>query len=220
MNKFKVKDHIVAIKSRGGEYQIGDKGVINFIDISCIPYYVAFDNGNRAWCNERDIKLDTATEPTVQNWTVRIQPLKGNPDVTVAKLMVDGKFERLETVKRYCKDKYSRETAIYEVIKKLTEVEPAPVPVTEPEPPKPEPIMVGNIELKVGSRFILCKEYSIVDSCHLGEIGWQKLRNKVHTVSDIDYTDNVIYFTSNLFDDCNRWRIRTAAIDRIIEVTP
>lgn len=162
MNKLKVNDRIVAIKSPGGEYQIGDKGVIHYIDISCIPYFVLFDNGNRVWCNERNIALDTAVTPQKAYKLIITSNKSIQHRITLSGDVVLSSVGHM-------------------IIAEHNE------PVAAPEPPKPEPIMIGSKEIKVGSKFILKPYEAVSHFVFINEGAWEGAFAKVQTVISIDY---------------------------------
>ena len=80
--------------------------------------------------------------------------------------------------------------------------------VCEPVKELPKSIMIGDKELKVGSKFILKPYKDITYGTAISESAWNREFAKVHKV--VEFTGGN-YISNGLF------RYRTAAIDRIIE---
>jgi hypothetical protein len=171
-----------------GYFKAGDKGTIIKIDglDDNVPYKVSFDNGIEAWCTPERIKLDT--EPAQQTDKYKLV-------ITSDKSI---EFERIN----------SRQFEVYTHGDCVISSCNVP-PVTEPEPPKPEPIMIGGVELKADSKFIL-KPFSEEYANNIPNCYWDRLRRKVITAKGE-------FVEARIFTDTGWW-IDPAAIDRIIEV--
>lgn len=150
-----------------------------------------------------DEMLEPVNESTnSHNWTVIILPDKHDSDTTTAILKIDGKTERAETVKRYKKDTYNRDTAIKMVIDKLFASKPKPESIHKKT-------MFGDIELKVGDKFIL-KPWSKKISFGINECIWNAIFNKIMTISELDYDGEI-------FRCADGYAYKKNMIDRIIK---
>jgi hypothetical protein len=143
------------------------------------------------------------------SWILIVRPDKSDPDTTTAILKVDGKEVRRESVKRYHKDEYNIEAAIKAVMAKIA----TPVEPPKPEPVKVEPIMIGNRELKVGSKFIL-KPHGEVDDHHgVSKSDWGDDFGKILVVSKVYASTTPPYI--DIENGC--YLYCCDAIDRILE---
>jgi hypothetical protein len=134
------------------------------------------------------------------SWVLIVRPDKSDPDTTTAILKVDGKETRRESVKRHHKDTYDMQTAIKAVMAKI-------------EPPKSEPIMIGNRELKVGSKFIL-KPYNAIYAGGIESCNWNNMMRRVITVKNIIRGET---YMVTVIPIASPWDIPVTAIDRILE---
>jgi hypothetical protein len=172
-------------------------------DISQAHFHSASTYGGKPGKADHCWYVDKS-ELTPLSWILIVRPDKSDPGTTIAILKVGGKEVRHESVKRYYKDEYNIEAAIKAVMAKI-----AP---PKPEPVKVEPIMIGNRELKVGSKFIL-KPYKDVEDHH----GVPKPR--------WDYAFGKISVVNQLFPNAKPPHVYTVdglaysydAIDRILE---
>lgn len=90
-------------------------------DLEFVGYGLLSEASKELWTTI----LNQRVNNKYNTWEVRIRPSDDDKDFTCAELYVNGRFETVEYVKRYYKDKYDARTACVEVCKKLFGVENA-----------------------------------------------------------------------------------------------
>lgn len=105
-----------------------DNGImINGIDIQVddLELVLAYKQSSKEDEELVETLMNQRTNDKHNTWEVRIRQCDDDKNFTCAELYVNGRFETIEYVKRYYKDKYDARTACVEVCKKLFGVENA-----------------------------------------------------------------------------------------------
>lgn len=97
-------------------------------------------NGHCYYSYESELNF-AETQNSAPNFTLIIRPDAHNPDITTATLKIGKETVRTESVKRYCKDVYDRETAVKAVMEKM---------IKGAEKPKAESVREVKREAKQG----------------------------------------------------------------------